>query len=141
MTAMGSDSVKWVVNVVLSRRSEGRVAHAQSLFASRDDGDGTVVCQWQSDSVIAIVRACERASERASVPRLCASIAAELSSYTARLLRAGSRDRADGAAAAGRGVRRGCEKIRQGHSMQHRGERKEEGKGAGSVTRASGRWQ
>ena len=70
MTAMGSDSVKWVVNVVLSRRSEGRVAHAQSLFASRDDGDGTVVCQWQSDSVIAIVRACEQASERAC--RACA---------------------------------------------------------------------
>jgi hypothetical protein len=68
MTAMGSDSVKWVVNVVLSRRSEGRVAHAQSLYASGADGDGTVVCQWQSDTVIAIVRACAPGRPRTLSP-------------------------------------------------------------------------
>jgi hypothetical protein len=75
MTALPSTVArKWTVNVVLSRQAQGRVAHAQSIYCSKDEGDGSVTCIWQSDSVHAIVSssgafARARASACAPPPR------------------------------------------------------------------------
>jgi len=74
MTALPSTVArKWTVNVVLSRQAQGRVAHAQSIYCSKDEGDGSVTCIWQSDSVHAIVSSSGAfARARASPASACA---------------------------------------------------------------------
>jgi len=74
MTALPSTVArKWTVNVVLSRQAQGRVAHAQSIYCSKDEGDGSVTCIWQSDSVHAIVSSSGAfARARASSASACA---------------------------------------------------------------------